>query len=211
MSDLVDPRRSASDSWSSRPRTTRESGFIEYPNKQQRSCAKSRPKDGGFFRSQMSGLLASSRSYSLMRTVTTMNRLPSRTFVKYLLMQIPGWLLLLVIVLLLRSGVELSAWAAGGLLALMVLKDLLLYPFRRRAYEEDPRTGAERLVGERGVVARRLAPNGYIRVRGELWRAELRPLVSPVAEGNTVQITAGRGLTLTVEETESITDRAIQY
>jgi membrane protein implicated in regulation of membrane protease activity len=146
-------------------------------------------------------VVASGRSCILVRTVITMNRLPSRTFLKYLLMQIPGWLLFLVIVLLLRSGVELSAWAAGVLLGLAVLKDLLLYPFRRRAYEEDPRTGAERLVGERGVVARRLAPNGYIRVRGELWRAELQPLASPVAEGIAVRITAGRGLTLTVERT----------
>jgi membrane protein implicated in regulation of membrane protease activity len=125
--------------------------------------------------------------------------LPSRIFLKYLSMQIPSWLLLLVVVLFLRSLGQLSAFAAGVLVGLTVLKDLLVYRFRRRAYEEDPRTGAERLVGERGVVARRLAPNGYIRVRGELWRAELQPRANTVPEGITVKITAGRGLTLTVE------------
>ena len=114
-------------------------------------------------------------------------------------MQIPGWLLLLVLVLFLRSRVELSTLAASVLLGLAVVKDLLLYPFLRRAHEGDSRTGAERLVGARGVAATALTPQGYIRVRGELWRAESQPLTRPVPEGSIVRVTAGRNLTLTVE------------
>lgn len=118
---------------------------------------------------------------------------------KYFGLQIPGWLLLLLLVLALRSIVELSAQAAGVLLGLAVVKDLLLYPLLRRAYEGDSRTGAERLVGARGVVATPLTPKGYIRVCGELWRAESQPLANPVPEGSRVKVTAGNGLTLTVE------------
>jgi membrane protein implicated in regulation of membrane protease activity len=126
--------------------------------------------------------------------MTTMDR--DRTFLKYLAMQTPGWLLLLVVVVLLRS------WAAGILLVLAVVKDLFLYPYRRRAYEEDPRTGAERLVGTSGVVVSPVAPKGYVRVRGELWSAELQTPANPAPEGSSVTVVGGRGLTVTVERSD---------
>ena len=128
-----------------------------------------------------------------------MNLWPNRTFLKYLAVQVPGWLLLLIVLLLLRSRVALSSWAAAALLGAWVLKDLLLYPLLRRAYEEDPRTGGERLVGKRGVAATPLAPDGYIRVKGELWRAHAVKTSLPLPEGSAVRVTAARGLTLTVE------------
>ncbi len=122
-------------------------------------------------------------------------RWPGRTFLKYLLLQTPGWLLLMTIVMFLRLRVEQSALLVG----VWIAKDLLLYRFLRRAYEHDPRGGAGCLVGVRGVVARPLAPDGYIRVHGELWRAETQTPDTPLTEGTTVRVTAGHGLTLTVE------------
>ena len=127
--------------------------------------------------------------------MTTTKRWPSRTFLKYLALQIPDWLLLLAIVLYLCLRVELSALLVG----LWIAKDLLLFRFLRRSYEGDPRAGAERLVGFRGVVTRSLAPEGYIRVHGELWRAETQTPGTPLTEGTIVRVTAGHGLTLTVE------------
>lgn len=123
---------------------------------------------------------------------------PGRTFLKYLAVQVPGWVLLAGILLLLRSRAGLPAWGAGVLLGLAVVKDLALYPLLRRAYEGDPRTGAERLVGFRASVARPLAPQGYIRVRGELWQARVQRSYGTVPEGATVRICDAEGLTLTV-------------
>ena len=128
--------------------------------------------------------------------MTTTKRWPSRTFLKYLVLQIPGWLLLLAIVLYLRLQAELSTLLVG----LWIGKDLLLFRFLRRAYEGDPRVGAELLVGMRGVVVTRsLAPEGYIRVHGELWRAETQARGTRLMEGTIVTVTAGHCLTLTVE------------
>ena len=127
--------------------------------------------------------------------MTTTKIWPSRTFLKYLVLQIPGWLLLLVIVLYLRLQVEVSALLVG----LWIAKDLCLFRFLRRAYEDDPRAGAERLVGIRGVVSKSLTPEGYVRVHGELWRAETQTRGTPLEAGTIVRVTAGHGLTLTVE------------
>ena len=128
-----------------------------------------------------------------------MMRRSTRTFLKYLLLQIPGWVLVLILLFLLRSWIDLPVWLGVTVLSVWVVKDLVLFPFFRRSYEDDPAsTGGERLVGTRGVVTTTLEPQGYIRVRGELWRAEVRTAES-VPQGSVVRIASARGLTLSVE------------
>lgn len=68
-----------------------------------------------------------------------------------------------------------------------VVKDLLLYPFLRRAYEPDI-TGAARLIGARGIAEGDLTPHGYVRVRGELWRAVVSPADRVANAGAEVEI-----------------------
>ena len=91
----------------------------------------------------------------------------------------------------------LQPWVAGGLLALYVLKDIVLYPFVRRAYEPGVQHAGERLVGSAGVVHRRLAPHGYVKINGELWRAQT-VAGQALDPGCRVRVTAVRGLTLHV-------------
>jgi membrane-bound serine protease (ClpP class) len=74
-----------------------------------------------------------------------------------------------------------------------LVKDLLLYRFVRRAYEPDL-TGVAKLVGDRGVAEVDLAPSGYIRVRGELWRAIVSPADNVVKSGTEVEIVSAEGM-----------------
>ena len=134
-----------------------------------------------------------------MRAKGHVNRRSARTFLRYLVLQVPGWVLLSGLLLILRSSIGQPDWVSAAILGAWVAKDLLLYPFLHRAYEVEPfMTGAERLVGTHGVVTTALAPQGYIRVRGELWRAEANT-AEPVPEGSTVRISAARGFVLAVE------------
>jgi membrane protein implicated in regulation of membrane protease activity len=85
-------------------------------------------------------------------------------------------------------------WLAGlGFLA-WVLKDLLLYPFLRPAYETGVKTGSAALIGARGMAEENLAPQGYIRVRGELWRAVATPADQVVNAGTEVEIVSADGM-----------------
>ena len=56
-------------------------------------------------------------------------------------------------------------------------------------------TGAEGLVGERGVAITACDPHGSVRIRGEIWNARAEP---PVAAGQRVVVSAVDGLTLAV-------------
>lgn len=121
------------------------------------------------------------------------------TWTKYLLLQLPGWVLAIIVLTGLRHWLGLPFWIALGLFLLWVVKDLVMYPLLRTAYESRVKTGIEELIGTRGIVEQELAPRGYIRVRGELWRAEVKADDGRIPRGSSVRILEAQGMTLIVE------------
>lgn len=77
-----------------------------------------------------------------------------------------------------------------------------MYPLLRGAYESGVKTGVDQLIGARGVAQQELAPRGYVRVRGELWRAEIDPHDEPISAGSHVKVLAAKGMTLIVKAEE---------
>jgi membrane protein implicated in regulation of membrane protease activity len=65
-------------------------------------------------------------------------------------------------------------------------------------------TGAEAMVGGHAEVLESCAPEGRVRLGGEIWNARSD---IPVARGQLVRITAVDGLTLAVEPLEANPDR----
>lgn len=120
------------------------------------------------------------------------------TFMKYMLLQIPGWVIMTLLLIGLLNWIALPLWVAGALFVAWVVKDFLLYPFVRTAYESNVRTGSAQLIGTKGVAHERLAPRGYIHVNGELWQATAEPQNKPIASGTPVCVRAAQGLTLVV-------------
>jgi membrane-bound ClpP family serine protease len=120
------------------------------------------------------------------------------TLRRYVLFQVPGWLLAATIVFFLfRKGV-VSSGTALFLLALWVSKDFALYPMFKGAYRKGKDTGDAGLIGCEAVAVGCLDPNGFVRVRGERWRARAAPGAAPIAAGASVRVIAVQGLTLTV-------------
>jgi len=119
-------------------------------------------------------------------------------FTRYVLFQVPGWLLGAIVLLAIQHWLNLSQWATCTLLILWVVKDFVIYPFVRTAYESTVSTGAEQLVGATGTVEVELKPQGYVRVGGELWRAHGERGAQPIPKGQQIRVLAAQGLTLTV-------------
>jgi membrane protein implicated in regulation of membrane protease activity len=125
-----------------------------------------------------------------------------RTFGRFLLFQVPGWIVAGGLAWLALRWELLSRAVAAWLLLAWVVKDFALYPLTRRAYEES--SGAphgRELVGARALVLRELAPEGYVRIGSESWRARLPPASrrASVPAGARVEVREVRGLTLVVE------------
>jgi membrane-bound ClpP family serine protease len=120
------------------------------------------------------------------------------TWVKYLLFQVPGWVVAALVLTVLRIWTKLSLETAVGLFGLWVIKDILFYPLLRIAYQAAPRTVVEQLIGLKGVAREPLDPSGYVQVRGELWRAEAEPGGPTIAAGAGVRVLRAQGMTLIV-------------
>jgi membrane protein implicated in regulation of membrane protease activity len=88
-------------------------------------------------------------------------------------------------------------WLAAGMVTVWLVKDLALYPVVRRAFGPSE-AAADRVVGETAVAIERLDPRGYVRLRGELWRAELLNRGLAVDAGERVVVLRAEGLTLLV-------------
>jgi len=123
----------------------------------------------------------------------------SRVVVRYVLLQMPALVLLILMLALVQRWVSLPAWFIWGLIALWISKDVILFPFTWRAYDRSPKGAANSMIGLQGITKNRLAPSGYVHVHGELWQAEVMENSSPIEKGESVRVYGNRGLSLLVQ------------
>lgn len=113
-------------------------------------------------------------------------------FTRYLLWQAPGWIAVTGALAVLGWLFALPLWILMLGVAVFVAKDLAMYPLVRDTLR--PPSG---LAGARGRAVERLAPAGYVKIAGELWRAEAAD--GEIPAGTDVVVREVRGLTLRVE------------
>ena len=118
-------------------------------------------------------------------------------FMKYLFFQIPQWLVLALFLRFLVDNTAVPRWAGSGFFIFWVIKDFAIYPLVRHAYANKAKTGSEELIGNTGVTRETLAPEGYIKIQGELWKAQTSG--RPIPPDRAVKVTGARGMTLIVE------------
>ena len=123
-----------------------------------------------------------------------------KVWIKYYSVQLPGWGIVAVLLWAAHRWLGLPVWLVFTIIFVDVVKDFVLYPYLRPAYEMNIRSGAEKLIGEQAEVRQTLSPEGYVWVAGERWRARHDPYGQPVLAGVLVRIVALEGLTLVVTE-----------
>jgi membrane protein implicated in regulation of membrane protease activity len=121
-----------------------------------------------------------------------------KILLRYALLQLPSQALAVIVLVVLRHWLDLPWWLFATCIACWVLKDVILFPFVWRAYDWDRAGSGDSMVGLRGTAVEQLAPVGYVRVRGELWRAEAVDDRPPIEAGEPIAVRGSRGLTLLV-------------
>jgi membrane-bound ClpP family serine protease len=122
-----------------------------------------------------------------------------KTFAKYLLFEIPQWILLALILWVVVETTGIPVWAVQGFFVVWVLKDIAIFPLVRNAYANDAKTGIEELIGVKATTQDRLDPEGFVRIHGVLWKARAEPADQPINRDTVVTVCAARGLTLIVQ------------
>ena len=85
------------------------------------------------------------------------------------------------------------------IIAIWVAKDIAIFPKVWKAYDSNNPTPMEQLIGMDGIVMDNLNPVGYVKVKGELWKAETRDPRFPVKKGDKIKVSDVKGMTLIVE------------
>ncbi len=123
-----------------------------------------------------------------------------RAVVTYALLQVPGWLLVGLVLLLSHSYFQLPAWTGWVIFVLWVIKDIILFFFLWPAYDSQSKD-VYSLSGEKAIVVTELAPQGRVRLHGQSWAAKAEN-GKPIPQGTWVEITARSGLILIVHATD---------
>jgi membrane protein implicated in regulation of membrane protease activity len=128
------------------------------------------------------------------------NRIWSYTLIRrYALFQLPGISLIILTLISLRVMLGIPLWSVWTLTIFWIVKDILMFPFVWHAYDKRDTGALGSLLGSQGRALERLSPGGYVKVRGEIWRAELDDSRYPVYAGEAIEILGLRGSTLKVQ------------
>jgi membrane protein implicated in regulation of membrane protease activity len=116
--------------------------------------------------------------------------------IKYTLLQFSELAVIIVLLILVRNLINYPLWVVWLAIPLLIVKDIIMFPFTWRAYDKaNPNT----MIGEEGTVTDKLSPSGYVRIQGELWRAIVIDSSSVIEVGETVTVRNIDGLTLHVQ------------
>ncbi len=125
-------------------------------------------------------------------------KIPAPIYLRYVLLNLPELAVVVLILIIIQHWVVLPALLFWSIIGLWIVKDALLFPFVWRAYDWNRSEPSGSMIGAQGLAKQRLAPSGYVRIRGELWRAERLGEGPPIEAGQTVRVEKIKGLTVFV-------------
>lgn len=120
-------------------------------------------------------------------------------FWRYWLLQIPGWVVLSALVAAAMEWFHLPFIAGLAVFFIWLVKDLVLYPVLKAYYVPRRKDIHDGILGEKAVAQESLEPTGYVKLRGELWMAEVTGPHPLVAAGESVVVESVDGLKLKVK------------
>ena len=134
----------------------------------------------------------------------SLKKIPLRVYIRYGLLSLPGTIVLILILFVVRNWVPIPIWLWVTLILLWIAKEVILFPFVWRAYDHTRSEVSHSMIGKRGITKERLAPTGYILVQGELWKADKMVNEPPIEKNKWVRVKKIEGLKLFVvpENTE---------
>ncbi|WP_291323626.1 NfeD family protein [Desulfonatronospira sp.] len=117
--------------------------------------------------------------------------------IRYAALQVPGFLIAVILLNYARDQGWISGFTVILILAVLVAKDVVLYPFFKKALQPGPTDMVTRLHGKRGKVVNPLDPEGQVNINGVIWNAKSIDGMM-VEAGSRVLVSGHKGLTLYV-------------
>ena len=121
-----------------------------------------------------------------------------RVLLRYAAFQLPGLAMMTLGVVVAHSWFDVPTHICVIALGLWIVKDTVMFPFVRKAYEPGDGRLPREVNGALGTAHEDLDPSGYVGIGSELWRAECQSEHPPIRKGDAIRVVEVRGLTVTV-------------
>ena len=108
----------------------------------------------------------------------------------------------IILWLLPRFDIFIPVWGIFLICLAFGIYAVTLYRVGSRTLTQKVSPGATTMTGTRGKAATRLAPEGYIKIEGELWEARSESGIIPV--GTEILVVSQQGLKLIVRSSRSL-------
>jgi membrane protein implicated in regulation of membrane protease activity len=102
-----------------------------------------------------------------------------------------------VLWLLPHFNVNIPLWGLAILMIALAVYSGVMYRVGRQTFFIRPKVAAENIIGSEGTVTKPLAPEGYVKVQGVLWKAICNEL--DLGVGDEVEVIGMEGLRLVVK------------
>ena len=122
-----------------------------------------------------------------------------KVILKYIFVHLAELVLIVVALVVIRHFIGIPTWLTVTILSLWVLKDVALFPKVWKAYAFGDNSPMTKLIGLEATVMDGLSPVGYVKAKGELWKAEIRDPRFPAERGDRTRVVDTKGMTLIVE------------
>ena len=129
-----------------------------------------------------------------MMNMRSIKNIPRRAIIKYSLVTLLDNVLLIFILILAHNWISIPTWLFWTVIALSLSKDIILFPYVWSAFDSKAPSKMRTIIGQRGTAIEPLAPEGYIRLQGELWKAETVSGCPAIGKGETVKVESAQGL-----------------
>ena len=97
-----------------------------------------------------------------------------------------------------QLGIQLPLAGLIGLIIALGVYAIITYRKGSRALRKKPVAGLETMIGSKGKVVKPLAPEGLVRIKGELWAA--KSTGRRIDTGEEIIVVGQDGLKLTVQK-----------
>ena len=123
----------------------------------------------------------------------------SRIILRYIYFQIPALVVLVIVLLFIKKTIYVPTWAIIVIFVSWIVKDIIMFPKVWRSYDTKKSGHEERLIGVKGVVVDELNPEGFVKIKGELWRAEIEGTNTSVKKGEEIKVIRVENMKLIVD------------
>lgn len=121
------------------------------------------------------------------------------TILKYTIIHAVEFALVVGAVIIVRHYVRIPTWLVVLFLVLWVVKDVVIYLKVWRSYAYGDNRPTNTMIGLEATAVSSIDPAGYVRTRGEIWKAEINEPQHPAAKGERTRVVDIKGMTLVVE------------